>query len=380
MPTPSWEEARGWFPLLDRLAYLNAASMSPLAEPVARAGEAFLERCIHQEVSHSEEVGLHHMEGLRARLSSFLGCEAGELAFTSSTSEGIIRAAEALRWKRGDNVVVPAGSFPALVYPWFPLREDGVEVRVVEAKDGVWASEEEVLAAADRRTRVVAVSWVSFRTGNRYDLAALGEGCRALGALLCVDGMQGVGALGVDLGGSGVDFLAFQPVKWIPAPSGLGIFFCRKELLPELRTRHLGWTSAARQGLEDLTDFGLPPWPTARRYEGGSVPPLQVICLEAALELLMRLGAERTEERVQRLGGLLAGGLEARGYRVVTPLEPARRAGITAFEACDPHGLVERLREAGIVVAVREGRIRASTHFYNDEGDVERLLEALPPP
>jgi len=215
--------------------------------------------------------------------------------------------------RSGDNVIIPHGSFPALVYPWFPLREEGVEVRL-------------------------------------------------------------------DLRSNLVDFAAFQPVKWIPSPSGLGLLYCREELLPALRTRHLGWTSAVRDGLEGLTDHTLPPWPTARRCDAGSVPPLQAISLETALGLLERVGFERIEERVLQLGAGLAGELRARGYRVRTPEARERRAGITSFEVREPEAVFERLRRDGIVVAVREGLLRASTHFYNDESEVERLLGSLPPP
>jgi cysteine desulfurase/selenocysteine lyase len=374
---PGWEEVRGWVPALRRWAYLNAAACSPLPEPVVEALRCFLERWRDDDIT--PETGLDHAEGVRGKVAAFLGCGRDEIAFTGSTTEGLLRVAEALDWRPGDNVVVPRGSFPAVVYPWFPLREDGVEVRLVG--DGrSWVGEEELLGAMDGSTRLLAVSWVCFCTGHRYDLRLLGEACRRAGALLCVDAIQGAGAVRLDLASLPVDFLAFQPVKWIPSISGLGIFYCRRDLLPALRTRHLGWTSAERTGLDCLTDYSMPPWPSARRYEGGSVPPLQAVSLGAALGLFEEVGLERIEARVLRLGALLAAGLRARGYRVRTPEEDGRRAGITTFEVRRPDEAAERLRAAGVVVAVREGCLRASTHFYNDEGEVERLLESLPPP
>jgi len=248
----SWSEVRSWFPALRRWTYLNAASMSPLPEPVHRAMAA-----------------------------AFLGCRREELAFTASTSEGVLRAGEVPDWREGDNVVMPLGSFPSVVYPLLSLREQGVEVRYAGSPGGDWVSEEEVLATVDERTRLVSVSWVSFATGHRYDLERLGEG----------------------------------------------------------RTRHLGWTSAVREGLDDLTDYTLPLWPTARRFESGSVPPL-----------------------------------------LVTPSRREARAGITTFEIPDSGPVVATLRRAGVIVAAREGRVRVSTHFYNDENDLNRLFEALPPP
>lgn len=373
-----WEEVRSWFPALDRWAYLNAASMSPVAAPVHAAMSAFLDRS--RDDDPTVLVPPDHAEPLRSRVASYLGCDPDDIAFTASTSEGVLRAAETPDWRAGDNVVIPRGSFPAVVFPHLPLRARGVEVRLAGRPGAIWASEEEVIEAMDSRTRLVSVSWVSFVTGHRYDLEVLGRACRRSGALLCVDMIQGAGALRPCLPDLCVDMVALQPVKWVPAPSGLGVFYCRRELVAGSRNGHLGWTSARRRGLEGLTDYDLPLHAGARRYDAGSVSPVLVAGFEAALELLERAGPARIEERVLRLGRRLHDGLVELGHRVVTPAEPRARAGITTFQAADSGKVVARLREAGVVVAEREGRVRVSTHFYNNEGDVDRLLEALPPP
>lgn len=372
---PSWGEIREWFPALRRWCYLNAASMSPVPVPVHEALSRFLDRCRDDDVTL--EVHLDHAEGLRAKAAGYLRCHPEELCFVSSTSEGALRAALAPEWRKGENVVVPYASFPAVVLPLGALAEQGMEIRRAGTPGSARVSEEEILGCIDDATRLVCVSWVSFVTGHRIDFEPIAQACRRHGALLYADLMQGAGALRPDLSRLPVDMAAFQPVKWIPSPSGLGIFYCRRDLVTRTRIPHRGWTSVVREGLEGLTDYERSLWPGARRFEVGSVPPLLVAGFESALDLLEQVGPDRIEERVLQLGGELHKMLENIGLRVLTPPEPGRRAGITTFEATKSGPVVAHLRAQGVVVADREGKVRVSTHFYNNVEDLHRLVAAL---
>jgi len=264
------------------------------------------------------------------------------------------------------------------VLPLGPLAEKGVDVRLAGEPGDPWTTEDRIIEQIDARTRLVCVSWVSFITGHRIDLERIAAACRKVEALLYADLMQGAGALRPDLSRLPLDMAAFQPVKWIPAPSGLGVFYCRPGLAEEAAITHRGWTSVARDSLEGLTDYEKPLWSGARRYEVGSIPPLLVVGFEAALDLLERLGPERIEERAMDLGLKLSNLLKNKGYRVLTPEERPRRAGITTFEVTKSGPVVADLRTQEIVVADREGKVRVSTHFYNNEEDLHRLVAALP--
>jgi selenocysteine lyase/cysteine desulfurase len=267
--------------------------------------------------------------------------------------------ASGLSWRPGDSVVTTDLEFPANMYPWMNLRERGVEVRVVRSEDGRVPTER-LVEACDATTRVVAISYVQFSTGFRSDLAALAEHCRPRGIMLVTDAIQAVGALPVDVHELGVDF------------------YCRRELLERLRPTEVGQASVVERG--SYLDYQFELLPSAARFECGVVNMQGVPGLQAALDLMIKVGRERIGERILRLNQRLADGLGARGYRLASPRAASEQSGIVSFrhDGFESAMVRERLHAAGVIVSLREGLVRVSPHFYNVEEDVERLLEALP--
>ncbi len=228
----------------------------------------------------------------------------------------------------------------------------------------------------DSRTRVVAVSFVDWRTGARTDLHGIGALCRERGALFCVDGIQGVGALQLDVEAAGIDCMAVGGYKWLLAPEGCGCLFVSRRVLDRIRPVLLGWKSV--RDADAYLPYHFELRSDAAKLEPGSSPHLAIHALGAALDLLFEVGPRAIEQRILQLTAKLIEGLRHRGAQILSPLGEGQRSVIVLFRlGMDSDALCTFLNERGIIVRVRDGGIRASPHFYNDESDLDRLLGAV---
>ncbi len=367
---------RAEFPVTERYAYLNHASVGPLprrsvlqiaalAASIAESGD----RRWPERNAMAEEV-----RGLAARL---LGArEPHEVAFVENTSTGLSAVAEALAWQPGDNVVGVACEFPSNVYPWMNLAARGVTWRPVPERDGR-VDTDELLAQVDDRTRVVALSWVEYANGFRFDLARIGAFCRARGVLFVVDVIQGLGGLVLDVEREAVDVACASAHKWLLGPEGIGLLYVSDRVVERLRPQRAGWRSMRDQG--SWTELEIDWGPGAKRYESGTLNGLGICALGVSLQMFLDLGPAAVERRVLALADLAARGLAERGLAVVSSRLPGETSGIVA--ALHPHlpteRIVDRLLERDIVVSARAGRLRLSPHVYNTADEIERVLDEI---
>ena len=235
---------------------------------------------------------------------------------------------------------------------------------------------EDVQALTDARTRVISVSLVDWNSGGRTNLRPIGEFCRQHGVLFCVDGIQGVGAVRLDVEGALIDCLAVGGHKWLLAPEGCGCLFVSRRVVDRIQSVLHGWKSV--RDAETYLPYHFDTRPDAAKFEPGSQSVLGTYALGAAIDLLLEIGSERIERRVFELTDRLADGLHARAAQIVSPWGADERSGIVVFQRGeDPQGLCAELNRRGFIVRVRGGGIRVAPHFYNNEDDIDRLLKAL---
>ena len=286
--------------------------------------------------------------------------------------------ANGLSWKTGDNVVISKAEFPANVYPWQALRSRGVEVRMAIEEDGRIPLDQ-LIGLIDSRTRLVAVSSVQFASGYRTDLASLGAFCQGKGVFLCVDAIQSLGVLPVDVNAMKIDFLAADGHKWLCAPEGCGLFYVRKELQGHLRPTSIGWMSMKCAHDYGRTQFEF--FDDIRRFDSGSYNLMGIYALGGAIDMFLEIGIEHIAARVMFLTDRLVAGVRDKGYRVISSRQAGEGSGIVALRS-DSHDHDEIQRhlqgEHRIVIAVRNGRLRISPHIYNTIKEIDRLIEVLP--
>ena len=356
---------------------MNHAGVAPLSKRVRDAMIGFIEDATVNGAVNVESW-VEAAEICRSVAAKLINADVTEIAFMKNTTQGILLAANGIDWREGDNVVTTAVEFPANVYPWWSLRERyGVETRMVPEQEGRIALDD-IVAAIDKRTRVVTISHVEFASGFRNDVKAIGEVCREHNIWFVVDAIQSLGVIEVDVKSCHIDILAADGHKWLLAPEGAAIFYCANDKLDRLINTNVGWASVVNP--RDFLNYDLTQKPDATRFEEGSYNTAGLYGLKAAIELLLEIGIATIENRVLELTATLISGLASKGYRVLTPKEGHDRAGIVVFESEQhtPTELYELLFEQNIITAERGSGVRASPHFYNTESEITRLLEVLP--
>lgn len=368
---------RDLFPVTRRYAYLNHASAAALPRPVM---EVMSRHLVEQGQAGSEALSDwdSRQEEIRQLAARFVGAHRDEIVFTGSVSHGLNIVAAGLDWRPGDNLVCAETEFPANVYPWTYLQRRGLEIRFAPAQDNRILVED-VAGLLNDRTRLVAISFVEFGTGYRNNLDALARVCQERGVYLCVDGIQGLGALQFDVARTPVDFLATHAAKWMLGPVGAGFLYIRRDRLPLLEPVMTGWRAVVDR--DDYYRYDSPLRDTAERFEPGSPNVVGLMGMAAAMDLLLSVGLDQIEARILALTDYLIDGLQARGCTITTPIAHRReRSGIVCFRHCavDPAVLAGRLHDLGVVVSLRGDVIRVSPHFYNTEDELGRVLDALP--
>jgi selenocysteine lyase/cysteine desulfurase len=361
------------FPVRGNLVYFNHAAVAPLPRRVADAITAHTEN-VRDRGAADWRRWYADIEHTRAKAAWFLGAHASEVAFLPSTSWGLSAVAQAYPWREGDNVVGDDMEFPANVYPWMVLERRGVEFRAAKSRDGR-VTVDDLAARVDSRTRIVAVSWVAFHNGWVYPIEEIGAFCREKGILFVVDGIQGLGALPIDVSRVPVDVLVADSHKWLLGAEACALFYVAENARERVPPVAAGWwnVKSERGYLEYELDFFL----GGRRYEPGSLPTAQIHGLSAALDLLEEMGSETILRRIGDTVRALAEGLASRGWRIATP-EPFRSGILAAVPpGGDANRAAKELEARGIIVSPREGAVRFSPHASNDAAEVERILEAV---
>jgi len=373
----SWPRTRSFFPVTRELAYLDHAGVAPISTRVEEALMRYTAEATRRGALDYARFYHAEVERVRGRAALLLGARPDEIAFVKNTTEGLGLVACGLDWHRGDQVVACELEFPSNVYPWWNLRSRGVETVMLRAQGGALPLERVDEALRSPRARLLSISSVEFSSGARNDLEALGRLCRERGVLFCVDAIQSLGCLPIDVERCGIDFLSADGHKWLLSVEGCGVFFCARRVLDLLTPRVVGWRSVTDNLNFDSYHTELQPG--AGRFEEGTPNSVGIFGLGAAIDLLLEIDVDAIGERVLQLTDRLALGLAQRGAQVLSPRAEGLASGIVSFTVPGepPERTARRLIEKRVVVVARRGGVRASPHFYNSEDEIDQLLAAL---
>lgn len=364
---------------LEGVTFLNCATQGPFPAEAVQALEEALELKKNPFLIRDSDY-FDVPNAYRREAAGLLGCSPEDIAVTDSATHGMMILVNGLDWRAGDEVVIPRGEFPANRFPWLSLESKGVKVHEVGMPAGP-AGLEALESAMNERTRLVAASWVRYSSGLRIDLDAVGALCRRRGALLAIDGSQGVGGFSLDLRQTPCDLLTCAGYKWLLGPYGTGLAYVAPELADRLGVGNINWFAIrGARNFNRLSHCRLDFEPGARRFDVNETANfLNLLPATASLKLLRRLTVPAIEAYVQELLEYFAESLPS-GYHPASDRTPIHRSHLFYFAAGDEAATAaayQRLVDKKIVVAQREGAIRVSPFIYNTREDIDRLLEAL---
>ncbi len=368
---------RAHFPHVEHQTYVNHAAVSPVSRPVREAVDAYLadrHGAAPDAPIENFDAVLPMMEEAKARAATVLGATPAQVEFVPNTSTALNVLAQGLDWAEGDRIAVPDGAFPTNVYPFLNLERKGATVDFIPTDEGAY-SLDDIERTLRPETRLLSVSWVHFLSGFRVDLEAVGELCRAHDVIFCVDAIQGLGALTLDVEAAGIDFLAAGGHKWLMGLQGAGLLYC-DEALQERIHPPTGWLHGPVDW-EHLDRYDLTFHDDARRFRTGTLNTAGVVALHAALGLYLDLGPEECAQRVLDLSGTLADELAARGLTRYGTDDPAHASGIVTVAPDEPEALYEHLKTHDITAALRNRKVRFAPTYYNNDADLRAVLDAV---
>ncbi len=365
------------FPVRNTLTYLNHASVSPLPRRSGEAVKTFIDEYVNYGTKNYQDWS-DHADQLHTDLARFINASsADDIALLKNTSEGISVVAMGFPWNAGDTVLSSDEEFPSNRIPWQALADSGVAFREVTLRQPGKTPEMTLIDAMDDSTRMLAISAVQYASGLRLDLEILGKVCQEREIAFCVDAIQMLGALPVDVEAANIDFLMADSHKWLLGPEGIALFYCRKKWREMINLFQYGWHMTEKYG-----DFDIKTWQPAtssRRFESGTPNILGIRAFAASLSLINEIGIDRIERRILGHTELMHEFIEKSSNLEALYTDIASmKSGIITFRRrsnCPAPQLFKYLREQNIMCAERGGGVRFSPHIYNTEDEIINALK-----
>lgn len=363
------------------VAYLNAANQGPLLRVSAKAAQTGMD---WKKLPHtlSDDMYFDLPDRIREKVARMIGAEADEIAVTTGASAGMCSVAAGMDFQQGDEVIVAKGEFPAHFATWLPYEKAGlVRVKVI-SPCGKFLTAEDYVGQIGPRTRLVSASLVRFDNGVRLDAARVAEKCHTVGAAFLLDVTQAAGAIPVAIRELGADFAVGSGYKWLLGPYGTGYFWVARERIERLRLGPVYWMAVeGARKFDTLPMEGMRLSPGARRWDTAETAGfIQLMTWDAALEFLLQTGMEAVVQHREELVQEVVDRLPRDRCGLVSPLEKERRGPfvcVAARKAGDTPALYRKLREAGVIVSLRENALRIAPFLHNTSEDVSKLVKVL---
>ena len=365
-------EIRDQFPITRQMIYLDAACTVPPPEKVMKAVTSFFQD-MHKKGEDRQFLEEKSEQALK-KFAKLINATAEEVLFIKNTTEGLNIAANGLPLKPGDNVIITDLEHLNNVYPWINLQErKGIEVRILKShNERLYLDDLKILV--DERTRALSVSFVTF-AGLKIDFKQFGQFCRSHDIYFIVDGIQGVGRLGLDVKNANIDIMSCGGHKGLMAGRGTGCLYIDKRILDTVEVTYAGPPIELRH---DLVGTQVKRSDGAKKFNAGGANYVGICALHAGLDFLDEVGISEIEQYDLKLGNLLIENLkEIEGVKILLPCRPEESSGIVSFTTPDNQMVAEGLEASKIRVAIRGSSIRVSPHFYNTEEEIFRSVEVV---
>ena len=352
--------------------HLNASGQALIPDVNRDLHKHWLDRFYREGASCAME-GWAQTDVVREKLAKLIGAHTEEVSFFVTTASALSQAALGIPFQAGDEILTWDQEYPSNFYPWRVAAERS-QAKLIQVESENWQTPaEKILSRVNSKTKAVAVSWVQYQTGAVTDLKKISEQLKGTGVWLIADLIQGVGARPFNFHESGFDIVCGGSHKFLCSNYGASYMAVRKERAPQLQPIEFG---AMTYGDPDTTkSFTIPTKTNGYRYEPGSKPMMEVIALGATLDLFTAIGVSNIYREGSRLAARLAQGLKEMGFPVLSP--EGLIVNFAPHSATQLTTIVQALNTNKVSHARRGPGIRFSTHGYNRDEEMDRVLEIV---
>jgi selenocysteine lyase/cysteine desulfurase len=352
---------------------MNHAAVSPFSTRIVDA----IQDLLHKRSSEMIEVfplAVEEKVTLKKNLAALIDGEEDKIAIIGNTSEGFNWLVQGLEWKKGDRVLLVDQEFPANVYPFLNLEQQGVSIDYVPTRDG-FILLEDIEKMICPETKLLSISFVEFLNGFRNQLSEISRLCHENDVLFSVDSIQGVGALPLSVRQSGIDFLSNGGHKWLMGPQGCGFMYISPDLFEKLKPAFTGWLSVKDSW--NFFDYRLDFLDDARRFEIATSNVVGIFGLTASTTLLLEAGTEAIEKHLFSLGDRLIENLSEIGFKYIGSSDLKHRSGIYTFQCENVKETYKHLRSNNVHLSLRNDLLRFSPHFYNTLDEIDQVVKII---
>ncbi len=359
------------FPVKKKYLYFNFAADGPLPVPSKAAIiDALEEKSNNGMMAVPKQIAVY--ENLKEELAILFNSQKENFAFCKNTSEGVLLALLAMDIKEDENYITAEDAFPTTI----KMMENNCKGRKRTIKiNSPTPLRDQLLAVIDEKTKAIVLDWVHYYTGKVIDIEAVTQLARERNIFTVIDGIQGAGALKLDLDSSAVDFFVSGGHKWLLSPQGTGFIYVSPHVWKRVKRKAFGWLG---YNWQDFSDFSIKPGlrEGASVMEYGTRSYIAAIGFLESLRLVNRVGIKSIERHNRELREFFIDSIFQKGYEIISN---KKSASIVPFRSpgVDPVSLQKRLRENSVVVSLRSGYIRAAFHLVNDREEVARFVRFL---
>jgi len=368
-------DVRNNFPYLKNgITYFNHASTGPISTLVLNRLTKLLKEKSENNIDDYPSF-LKVVEETKKLLADLINCDADRTAFVDNTSNGLNILAQSIGWKKGDRILLNDVEFPANVYPFLNLKRLGVEVDFVKSENGI-VTADQIINSIKPETKMVSVSFIQFLSGYKIDLEKIGNHCRANKIIFCVDGIQGIGTMKLDVKKCKINFLSCGTQKWLLGMQGLAFIYVDEDLQKNMIPSNVGWLSVINAW--QLLDYKLALKTSAGVFQGGTLNTFGIYAFNTSLTLFKEFGFDNIQSTVLSNTKYFINKLKNIGLDcVLSNCSDEELAGIVTIKLKNPEIIFEQLEKQKIICSIREGLIRFSPHFYNSFQEIDKVVEEL---
>lgn len=364
----------------DGKIWLNVASEGPLPHAAMEALKDAVEWKL-QPFQLTVPKFLSIPQQLKVALASLIHVDAQDIILGNSATYGIHLLANGLPLAQGDEVLVMQNDFPTNILPWMALAKKGV--RIVQLKpQGQVLTPDEITSAVTSSTKVLCLSWVHTFSGHKIDVMKIGQLCRDKGIIFILNCSQVIGAFNVDVSSLPVDAIVCAGYKWLCGPYATGFCWLRPQLREKLSYNHAYWQSVLDEQQLSSNDPIAPfELKTARHYDMFATANFfNFVPWTASIQYLVKSGMDRVTQYNQQLVAMIIERIDRKQFDIISPTEVNERTNLVVFTHKDTNNnqtVLNKLKDAGIFLALWKGKLRASPHIHNTRNDIDRFIRVL---